>query len=190
VLLRPDGLVKVLDFGLAKLTAASDPNVSEVTQTVFRTEEGTVLGTAACMSPEQAKGQAVYARTDIWSLGVVLYEMVAGRLPFAASSTSEVLAAILDRDPPPIVQFEPKAPTEMQRIVRKALRKDRDQRYQTARDLLLDLQALGDDLRAKPPPIGGLTQEGRRRPARVRTNRRSRRHLGPDVRGAVESDCG
>ena len=111
----------------------------------MRTDAGIVVGTVAYMSPEQARGQEVDARTDIWSLGVMLYEMVAGRSPFAGPSSSDVLAAILDREPAPLARFEPDVPSELQRIVSKALRKDREQRYQVMKDLLLDLQALRDD---------------------------------------------
>jgi eukaryotic-like serine/threonine-protein kinase len=149
VMLRPDGLVKVLDFGLAKLTAATDSAAVEATQTAFRTDAGTVVGTIAYMSPEQARGQQVDARSDIWSLGVVLYEMVAGRSPFAASSSSDMLAAILEHEPAPLARSEPEVPAELQRVVTKALRKDRAQRYQTVQDLLLDLQALRDDVQAQ-----------------------------------------
>jgi eukaryotic-like serine/threonine-protein kinase len=144
VMLRPDGLVKVLDFGLAKLVAQMAG--ADTTRVVVRTDPGTIVGTVAYMSPEQARGQDVDARTDIWSLGVTLYEMVAGRSPFAASSSTDVLAAILDREPAPLARFDPDAPAELQRITTKALRKDREQRYQTARDVLLDLQTLRDDL--------------------------------------------
>ena len=115
-------------------------------QTMLRTDAGTVVGTVAYMSPEQARGQDVDLRTDVWSLGVVLYEMVAGRSPFAAQSSSDVLVSILDREPAPLARFDPETSAELQRIVTKALRKDRGQRYQTVQDLLLDLQALGDDI--------------------------------------------
>jgi len=146
VMLRPDGFVKVLDFGLAKLAA---PPVqiagTEVTRTVLQTDAGLVVGTAAYMSPEQARGQEVDARTDIWSLGVMLYEMVAGRSPFAAPSGTDVLAAIIERDPPPLMQFEPHTPGELQRIVSKALRKDRERRYQLMKELRLDLDSLRED---------------------------------------------
>ena len=149
VMLRPDGLVKVLDFGLAKLTSASDSTAAESEQTALRTDAGTVVGTVAYMSPEQARGQQVDARTDVWSLAVVLYEMVAGRSPFDGPSRSDVLAAILDRDPAPIARFAPDVPHELQRIVTKALRKDREQRYQTMQDLLLDLTTLRDELQVQ-----------------------------------------
>ncbi len=141
VMLRPDGLVKVVDFGLAKL-ARVQPATTNPTLTDVRSAAGLVVGTVAYMSPEQARGQNVDARTDVWSLGVMLYEMITGRNPFAQQSSSEVLAAILDREPALLARFEPDAPTELQRIVSKTLRKDPEQRYQSMKDLLLDLQAL------------------------------------------------
>ena len=97
--MRPDGLVKVLDLGLARLLAPAS-SASQAADTAFATEIGTIVGTAAYMAPEQARGDAVDGRTDIWSLGVTLYEMVAGRSPFEASRRPESLVAILDRDPP------------------------------------------------------------------------------------------
>jgi Tol biopolymer transport system component len=145
VMLRPDGIVKVLDFGLAKLMSALDAK-GQSTLTAFRTDAGRVVGTVDYMSPEQARGQIVDARTDVWSLGVLLYEMVAGRTPFAGSSSSDVLAGILDREPPPLARFDPSVPAELERLIGKTLRKDREQRYQVMKDLLLDLQALRDDL--------------------------------------------
>jgi eukaryotic-like serine/threonine-protein kinase len=147
-MLRPDGFVKVLDFGLAKLTSAVVSAATDATQTAFRTDAGTVVGTVAYMSPEQARGQPVDARTDIWSLGVMLYEMVAGRGPFTALSSSDVLAAILQNEPVPLTRFDPDTPPELQRIVSKALRKDRAQRYQTITDLRLDLEALRSEPQA------------------------------------------
>jgi eukaryotic-like serine/threonine-protein kinase len=145
VMLRPDGLVKVVDFGLAKL-APVQVAAADATLSAARTDAGIVVGTVRYMSPEQTRGQDVDARTDIWSVGVMLYEMIAGRHPFAGQSSSEVLAAILDREPVPIARFEPDAPRELQRIVSKTLRKDREQRYQVMKDLLLDLQALRSEL--------------------------------------------
>ncbi len=162
VMLRPDGVVKVLDFGLAKLAAAV-PDGADTTRMDINTDAGTVVGTAAYMSPEQARGQQVDTRTDIWSLGVMLYEMVAGRSPFAGPSGSDVLAAILQKEPAPVARFDPEAPAEVQRILTKTLRKDRSQRYQTVRDLLLDLQALRDDLqshaRAGSAPVTAIATE-------------------------------
>jgi eukaryotic-like serine/threonine-protein kinase len=138
VIVRPDGLVKVVDFGVAKLA----PTTAHATRSAVSTETGVVVGTVPYMSPEQARGLEVDARTDIWSLGVMVYEMVTGRCPFEGQTSSDVLAAILDRDPAPINQFTAEAPGELQRIVRKALRKSRDERYQVMQDLLLDVRAL------------------------------------------------
>jgi eukaryotic-like serine/threonine-protein kinase len=147
VMLRPDGLVKVLDFGLAKLVPAHPLGLdAERTRATVATTPGAVLGTVAYMSPEQARGQEVDAGTDVWALGCVLYELVAGRPPFSGQSSSDVLAAILDRDPLPVAQFEPNAPAELQRIISKALRKDREERWQTVKDPLLDLKMLRREL--------------------------------------------
>jgi eukaryotic-like serine/threonine-protein kinase len=162
VMLRADGVVKVLDFGLAKLAPVA-PEGADTTQMLVQTDAGTVVGTAAYMSPEQARGQQVDARTDIWSLGVMLYEMIAGRSPFSAPSASDVLAAILQNEPAPVARFDPDAPAEVQRILTKTLRKDRSQRYQSVQDLLLDLQALREELqshaRSGSAPVTAITTE-------------------------------
>jgi serine/threonine protein kinase/Tol biopolymer transport system component len=149
IMLRRDGIVKVLDFGLAKLTEEKD--LSQVdpeaeTRGLVRTDPGTVLGTARYMSPEQVRGLELDARTDIWSLGVVMYEMVARGLPFVGETKSHVMVSILDQEPASLAAFAPNAPTELQRIVRKCLSKDRDSRYQTSRDLMIDLKNLRRDL--------------------------------------------
>ena len=133
VMVRRDGYVKVLDFGLAKLTDRHDVMDTEApTKALVNTGPGTVMGTARYMSPEQARGQEVDARTDLWSLGVVLYECVAGRPPFEGSTGSDLIAAILSREPPPLARFARDAPETLEWIVTKALAKDRDERYQTA----------------------------------------------------------
>jgi len=144
VMLRADGFVKVLDFGLAKLTERKVA-VSEAT-TLFQTEPGIVMGTTPYLSPEQARGLGIDPRTDIWSLGVVLYEMVAGRPPFEGPTNSDVLVAILGREPVPLPRYRPEVPTELEWIIKKALRKDRDERYQTTREFLADLKNLAQRL--------------------------------------------
>jgi eukaryotic-like serine/threonine-protein kinase len=145
-MIRRDRFVKVLDFGLAKLLPSGDSVAAdEATRTVAMTDPGALVGTVAYMSPEQARGEAVDARTDIWALGVVLYQMLTGRAPFTGATRSDVLVAILDREPPSLGEFQPNAPPELQRIVRKALQKDPDRRYQVTKDFLLDLQSLSDD---------------------------------------------
>ena len=150
IMLRRDGIVKVLDFGLAKLTERTSPELVDTeapTRAAIHTEPGVVIGTAIYMSPEQARGLQVDARTDIFSLGVVLYEMVAGRLPFDGSTLNDVLASMLsEKEPQPLARYSSEAPVELERIVSKTLRKEREQRYQTTKDLLLDLQSLKQQL--------------------------------------------
>lgn len=149
IMVRHDGIVKVLDFGLAKLLedhAREMIDHEADTRALVLTDPGRVLGTPAYMSPEQARGMDLDARTDIWSLGVVLYEMVAGRAPFRGETKSHTVVSILESEPAPLTTFAPEAPPELQRIVRKALTKDRDSRYQTARDLMIDLKSLRRDL--------------------------------------------
>ena len=148
IMLRRDGYVKVLDFGLAKLTQreASLGNPDATTKMLANTSPGIVMGTVAYMSPEQARGLPVDARTDVWSLGVVLYEALAGRRPFEGATPTDVIISIAERQPAPLARYEPAAPTELERIVTKALAKDRDQRYQTVDDLLVDLKNLRREL--------------------------------------------
>ncbi len=142
IMLRPDGYVKVLDFGLAKLTEPRESGSEDATRALVKTEAGVVMGTVAYMSPEQARGLQVDERTDIWSLGVVLHEMLAGELPFAGETKSDVIASILKTEPAPPRHFNEKIPAELERIVSKTLVKDREERYQSARDLLIDLRRL------------------------------------------------
>ncbi|MGI8640298.1 MAG: protein kinase domain-containing protein [Pyrinomonadaceae bacterium] len=145
VVLREDGLVKVLDFGLAKLTMQETQTLDAEAETHVQvnTKAGMILGTPAYMSPEQARGQKVDGRTDIWSFAVVLYEMLTGRQPFAGETTSDAIAAILKSEPAPTGE---NTPPELNRIVRKALQKKADERYQTVKDLLLDLKNLKREL--------------------------------------------
>lgn len=149
IMLRTDGYVKVLDFGLAKPTErrVSRQDSNAATQMLIRTNPGVVMGTVSYMSPEQARGIEVDERTDIWSLGCVIYEMVAGCLPFDGGTTSEVAAAILgEGEPAPLARYSRDVPAELERIVTKTLAKDREERYQTAKDLLIDLRNLKQEL--------------------------------------------
>jgi serine/threonine-protein kinase len=139
-MLRQDGYVKILDFGLAKLAERSAASSDAVT--LAETDPGVVMGTVGYMSPEQARGVEVDNRSDIFSMGVVLYEMLTGRSPFPGNSTSSVLVSILERDPPPLSRYLQNAPSELQRITTRSLAKNRDERYQTIRDLFVDLKAL------------------------------------------------
>lgn len=142
IMLRQDGYVKVLDFGLAKLMGLPEMDKESQTKELVRTNPGLIVGTLRYMSPEQARGQKLDQTTDIWSLGVVLYEMVAGHYPFKDDTATDVLASILLGAPPSLTEYWPQAPEELDRIVMKALAKDRDERYQSARDLLIDLRLL------------------------------------------------
>ncbi|HJX93901.1 MAG TPA: protein kinase, partial [Pyrinomonadaceae bacterium] len=148
VMLREDGIVKVLDFGLAKLTeqqaTMNDPTAS--TLALVQTDTGVVMGTAHYMSPEQARALPTDARTDVWSLGVVLYEMVAGELPFMGATTSD---AILTTEPSALTSKSAEVPPELERIVTKSLRRDAGDRYQTIKDMLFDLRNLKQDLEFK-----------------------------------------
>jgi eukaryotic-like serine/threonine-protein kinase len=147
IMLRPDGYVKVLDFGLAKLSEQASPAVAAEAPTIqVRTGSGIVIGTAGYMSPEQARGLGVDHRSDIFSLGAVIYEMLARRKPFEGETPSDTLAAILKTEPTPLTRVAPGVPPELVRIVNKSLRKDREERYQVVKDLWLDLKALRQEL--------------------------------------------
>src|SRR5215470_17885584 len=145
IMIRRNGYVKVLDFGLAKLTETIDRSPSDgeaSTRVMVHTDAGVVMGTSHYMSPEQARGKPVDARSDIWSLGVVIYEMIAGRTPFEGETSTDVIVAITQKEPPPLARFAPNVPAELDWIVMKALRKDRDERYQTIKELITDLRRL------------------------------------------------
>jgi eukaryotic-like serine/threonine-protein kinase len=146
VMLRRDGIVKVLDFGLAKLAEQQiSANTEEATLEQVTTEAGRVLGTPRYMSPEQARGLKVDTRTDIFSLGVMLYEMNAGRPPFEGVNAMDTIGAILNREPAPLPPSLA-LPPELEHILARALRKERDERYQTSRELLSDLKKLRHEL--------------------------------------------
>ncbi len=180
IMIRPDGYVKVLDFGLAKLTERpastetvettggsgspepdSEPDllttetaphsIEDLSDDSFatvtlgapnETAPGLVMGTAQYMSPEQARGLRVDARTDIFSFGIVLYEMIAGKMPFSGGNKREIISSMLNREPPPLVHYQPDVPEVLEWITHKALIKDRDERYQTAKEMLNDLKRI------------------------------------------------
>jgi serine/threonine protein kinase len=145
IMLRRDGIVKVLDFGLAKLTeqyvASRVDNEADMT-TLVQTNPGTVMGTPEYMSPEQARAHETDERTDVWSLGCVIYEMITGGGAFARKTAADTLAAILNDEPKPLSRFALEVPTELERIVNMTLQKKKSERYQTVRDLLAELRAL------------------------------------------------
>jgi serine/threonine protein kinase/tetratricopeptide (TPR) repeat protein len=160
IMVTRDGYVKVLDFGLSKLTeqAAMDPEAP--TQPFINTEPGKVMGTTRYMSPEQARGLDVDHRTDIWSLGVVLYEALTGHPPFEGNTTTDLIVSILEREPPPVSRFNSEVPNQFERIIRKTLAKDVEERYQVIKDLQIDLKNLKRELeleaeidRTVPPEV-------------------------------------
>jgi serine/threonine protein kinase len=154
VMVRRDRIVKVLDFGLAKLTEPAAPPVdTEISTLTGITKAGMLMGTPQYMSPEQARGEKVDERTDVFSLGVLLYEMVTGRAPFAGTTPSEVIAAVLRDEPPPLSEYIPDAPPELERIISNALRKDRGVRYQTVQYLLTDLKEFKQRIEFGTGPI-------------------------------------
>ncbi|HKP86946.1 MAG TPA: protein kinase [Blastocatellia bacterium] len=160
VMLRPDGYVKVVDFGLAKLSDRNTPaDDTGARFSAIDTNPGMVMGTASYMSPEQARGLAVDARTDIFSLGVVLYEMIAGRAPFQGATLSDILVAILEKQPAPLSSCATEAPAEIESIVNKALQKNREDRYQTAKELLDDLRKLKQDFEIQARIESGSPEE-------------------------------
>src|SRR5215207_4569323 len=151
VMVRKDNIVKVLDFGLAKLSepvagsggaVKAEANEDAATKVLVRTEPGLVMGTVSYMSPEQSAGKGVDRRTDIWSVGVVLYEMIAGRLPFEGKDIHRQIIAIQEQEPAPLSRHVEGVPERLEEIVAKCLAKDRNERYQTAKDLLIDLRNL------------------------------------------------
>jgi eukaryotic-like serine/threonine-protein kinase len=178
IMVRPDGFVKVLDFGLAKLTERQIPKVGADVPTAPRmTEPGTIMGTAQYLSPEQARGLEVDTRTDIFSLSVLLYELLTGRVPFDGVTTTDIILSIVDKEPVSLSHHWPQVPTELQWIVNKGLRKDREMRYQTVKDLAVDLKSLAEELDFKaklshslPPDVssgGAITTKDEK--ARVMT---------------------
>jgi serine/threonine protein kinase/Tol biopolymer transport system component len=144
IMVRPDHLVKVLDFGLAKLTEKKIKEVDSEAETVHGviTEPGMIMGTFAYMSPEQSRGKETDARSDIWSLGCVMYEMVGGKSPFLGETPADCLVAIIRQNYVPLALANENVPAQLDDIVGKCLEKDREERYQTIKDLLVDLRRL------------------------------------------------
>src|SRR5213594_3038613 len=151
IMLRPDGYVKVLDFGIAKLAEEELPAAMPRDEALLLVETnlGAVLGTVRYMSPEQACGEHVDQSTDIWSLGVVLYEMLTGHAPFTGDTSQDVMFSILEKEPSPLTHYIARAPAELQQIISKTLRKDRGQRYRSAHELLQALKDLRRKLEAE-----------------------------------------
>jgi serine/threonine protein kinase len=156
IMMMPGGQVKVMDFGLAK-TVKDHPKLQndESTESLL-TPPGTIVGTVAYMSPEQVRGEDLDGRSDIFSFGVVLYELVTGQQPFRAPSVGEVFSAILTEDPAPLARYSRDAPAELERIVDKSLRKDREERYQSVKDMLLDLKRIQERVDLEAKRIGAM----------------------------------
>jgi serine/threonine protein kinase len=151
IMLRPDGYVKVLDFGIAKLAEQEAPATlpKEEALLLVETNLGSILGTVPYMSPEQARGAPVDKETDIWSLGVILYEMATGHQPFVGEAPREVMTSIREKQPPPLTSYSKQSPAELQQIISKALRKDQSERYQSASEMLQALKNLRHNLELK-----------------------------------------
>ena len=148
IMIRNDGYAKVVDFGLAKLTepVAAAASTDDATRDLINTTPGIIMGTVSYMSPEQARGRVIDARTDIFSLGVVLYELLTNRQPFTGETTSHAIVAILEKEPQPLFVMGHNIPVELERITLRALEKNVDDRYQTAKELVDDLIALRKQL--------------------------------------------
>ena len=171
IMIRGDGLVKLLDFGLAKLVERQDSEVSHdaLTERHVHTEPGMIMGTVQYMSPEQTRGHATDARTDIWSLGCVIFEMLAGRPPFAGNSTADLIAEIVRGQPVPLSRFVRRVPKELEKIVVRSLEKDAADRYQSAQDLLADLKQIKPNRELAAVPLDAKFRKGR---IRSRTDRK------------------
>jgi len=165
IMLRPDGYVKVLDFGIAKLAEQEVPVTIPTDEALLLVETnlGSILGTVRYMSPEQACGTQVDKGTDIWSLGVVLYEMVTRHAPFIGDTSREVMSSILEKEPPPLTSYLAHTPAELQRIIGKTLRKDREERYHNAHELLEALKDLRRKLEFESFFMNGFFDEVKRR---------------------------
>jgi serine/threonine protein kinase len=166
IMIRTDGLVKILDFGLAKLTDTPTTSAELETPTLLQSNPGLVMGTVQYMSPEQARGKNVDARTDIWSFGIVLYELLAGQVPFSGETPSHVMVALMEDELPPLTDSA-NVPAELDRVVTRALRKKQRERYQAASEIARDLRKLKEELQLadlkgilEKVPHGSLLSKG------------------------------
>jgi eukaryotic-like serine/threonine-protein kinase len=146
IMITPRGSVKVMDFGLAKVFESTDSVQSEAETVQLISAQGAIIGTLPYMSPEQVRAETLDGRSDIFSFGVVLYEILCGHQPFAGKTAAETASAILTLEPQPLARFSRELPAELERIVSKAIRKDPEERYQTIKDLLIDLTSLKNEL--------------------------------------------
>jgi serine/threonine protein kinase/Flp pilus assembly protein TadD len=164
IMLRPDGYVKLLDFGLAKLVEKhpQEPHtLDEATTLLIQTNPGMLMGTVTYMSPEQARALEVDARTDIWSLGVVLYEMVAGQVPFPGQTTTDMLVSILEHRPRALSKAMPEIPIDLDRIITKAMAKRRESRYRSAMDFVAAIKSLRQEMEFKAKLARSLNLDAR-----------------------------
>jgi Tol biopolymer transport system component len=187
LMIRPDGVVKVLDFGIAKLTEppASAANDQAASRTTNITEQGMIIGTPRYMSPEQARGQKVDARSDIFSFGDVIYEMLTGQPPFGGETATDLFVEILDREPTPLSRLAPEAPDEVERIVGKALAKNNRERYQTIGELRLDLQAFWQEFALQPQFARARQRKPRGRTTRGQVKEQSPQPFSRIIRWGV-----
>jgi eukaryotic-like serine/threonine-protein kinase len=183
IMIRPDGIVKILDFGVAKLTAAAAAaeaasaagqsgegvDAEAATRAKAMTVPGMIIGTPQYMSPEQARGQKIDARTDIFSFGSLLYEMIAGRPPFSGVNEIDVIGSVLKDEPKPLSAYLPEISRDLEHIVAKTLRKDREQRYQHIKDLCIDLNDVKKTLEFEPNPSRHQTDSAGEAPTTVHT---------------------
>ncbi|HET9528846.1 MAG TPA: protein kinase, partial [Blastocatellia bacterium] len=161
IMVTPRGQVRVMDFGLVKVIKDKNSLESEAETQSLLSEPGVIVGTVPYMSPEQVRGEALDVRSDIFSFGAFLYEMVSGRHPFVRENAAATISAILTLQPPPLTRYVD-VPAEVQRIVRKCLEKDRENRYQSARELLIDLKSLKRDSEPGIPKPAGTVNDRKR----------------------------
>ena len=183
-MLRRDGYVKVLDFGLVKLSETHTPGgEQDEKSSITMTDPGRVMGTISYMSPEQALGEDVDLRTDIFSLGVVIYEMLTGVLPFRGNTQAAIFDAILHSSPIPVTSSGPDLSVELDHFINRVLDKDREMRYQTASDLRVELKRLQRDLHSTDAPVASAV-------TRVTDSRASGLRLLPLIALGVLANAG